>query len=231
MQDHWSNLIVVAGVASGVGKTSVAESVVRFLTPVCPIAAAKITVTHGDRGCPHGGKSCNVCGSLGGNFQVIDRQTIIEQSGTDTFRLRLAGADPVLWAITREEFVEEAWQSMANTIGSQKIVVVESNTLALKLKPKLVLMVVDPSISRRIWKQSAEILISNADYLIFNDRGPEQARDALFDEVSTERRNNGVLRVSYPSEAMTNPELSENLLTLAKVRSKPHPHSSSASIT
>src|SRR4051812_48142542 len=93
--------IVVAGIASGAGKTSVAEAVTGLLAGLCPTAAAKITVTHGERGCPHGGKGCNVCSSLGGNFQIIERASVIEQPGTDTARLLKAGGRPVVWAITR----------------------------------------------------------------------------------------------------------------------------------
>ncbi|HYO90628.1 MAG TPA: hypothetical protein VEQ40_03300, partial [Pyrinomonadaceae bacterium] len=105
-------VIVVAGVTSGAGKTSLAETVVRLLSPEFRTAAAKITVTHGERGCPHGGGGCDVCGSLGGNYQVITRESIISQSGTDTARLSEAGAYRVLWTITREEFVPDAWREM-----------------------------------------------------------------------------------------------------------------------
>ncbi|HKS27329.1 MAG TPA: hypothetical protein VJS44_05890 [Pyrinomonadaceae bacterium] len=205
-------VIVVAGVTSGAGKTSLAETVVKILSADFSVAAAKITVTHGERGCPHGGKGCDVCGSLGGNFQVITRESIIKQPGTDTARLAEAGAARVLWAITREEFVSEAWQEMKALVRGARCMVVESNTLALKIEPTLTLMVVDPSVSRRLWKPSAERLIAQADFLIFNDRGPEEKRRALLEDVERLRGTTlDLLFVSHPHEAESHTILTESL--------------------
>jgi hypothetical protein len=192
-------VIVVAGVTSGAGKTSLAEAVVRILSKDFRTASAKITVTHGERGCPHGGKGCDVCGSLGGNFQIITRDSIISQTGTDTARLSEAGASPVLWTITREEFVRDAWQEMKALVREARCLVVESNTLALSIEPSLTLMVADPTVSRRLWKPSAERLITTADFLIFNDRGPETKRQALLEEIGRLRGDTSdLLFVSHP---------------------------------
>lgn len=193
--------IVVAGVTSGAGKTSVAEVVLRLLSSRCPTAAAKITVTHGERGCPHGGKGCDVCGSLGGNFQVITKESVIKQPGTDTARLSEAGAQRVLWAITREMFVADAWREMKSLMRGARLAVIESNTLALTIRPELTLMVVDPTVSRRLWKPSAESLIASADLLIFNDRGSSEKRRALLEEVERLRgTTEDLLFVTHPHE-------------------------------
>jgi molybdopterin-guanine dinucleotide biosynthesis protein len=194
-------VVVVAGVSSSAGKTSLAEAVVKILSALHHTGAAKITVTHGERGCPHGGKGCNVCGSLGGEYQVISRESIIRQPNTDTARLLDAGASKVLWAITREEFIGQAWTEMSALLNNVNSIVVESNTLALVIKPALTLMVVDPTRSRQLWKPSAERLIATADYIIFNDRGPESKRRALLDEVESLRGSTrNLLFVSHPHE-------------------------------
>lgn len=196
-------VIVVAGVTSGAGKTSLAEAVTNILSEYYSTAAAKITVTHGERGCPHGGKGCDVCGSLGGKYQVITRDSIIRQQGTDTARLSEAGAVLVLWAITREEFIEDAWREMESSAPGAECMVVESNTLALTIKPALTLMVADPTVSRRLWKPSAERLIATADILVFNDRG-ERKRQALLEEIARLRGSTlGLLFVSHPHEVKT----------------------------
>jgi hypothetical protein len=193
--------IVVAGVSSGAGKTGVAVSLTAALAAHGRTAAAKITVTHGERGCPHGGKGCDVCGTLGGEFQIIERESIITQAGTDTARLAAAGGKPVLWAITREEFVGDAWREMRGRMSAAACAVIESNTLALVIKPTLTLMVVDPSVSRRIWKPSAERLIAEADFVIFNDRGTTEQRTACLAEVERLRGSTAdLIRVSHPSE-------------------------------
>lgn len=195
------SVVVVAGVTSGAGKTSLAEALVGILSRRERTAAAKITVTHGELGCPHGGKGCDVCGSLGGNFQVITREDVISQSGTDTARLLIAGASKVLWAIAREQFVSDAWGEMKALMKGSRCAVVESNTLALVIKPQLTLMLVDPTASRRLWKPSAERLIADADYLIFNNRGEEPKRKALLEEVKRLRdKSPEPLFLSHPHD-------------------------------
>lgn len=204
--------IVVAGVSSGAGKTGVAVSLTAALAARCRTAAAKITVTHGERGCPHGGKGCDVCGTLGGQFQVIDRESIIRQAGTDTARLAEAGGQPVLWAITREDSIGDAWREMLGRMSGSSCAVIESNTLALVIKPTLTLMVVDPSVSRRIWKPSAERLIAEADFVIFNDRGTPEQRAERLSEVERLRGSTAdLIRISHPSEAATHDALIANL--------------------
>lgn len=208
-------VIVVAGVTSGAGKTSLAEAIIGVLAKHHPTAAAKITVTHGERGCPHGGKGCNVCGSLGGEYQVITRSSIITQPGTDTARLQEAGAFRVLWTITREEFISEAWREMKTLISDAKSIVVESNTLALIIKPALTLMMVDPTVSRRLWKPSAERLIATADLLVFNDRGPEHKRAELLAEVERLRgATQGLLFVAHPHDIENHVALINHLVEL-----------------
>jgi hypothetical protein len=204
--------IVVAGVSSGAGKTCVAEALTRLMAERCRTAAAKITVTHGERGCPHGGKGCDVCGSLGGDFQVITRDNIILQPETDTARLAAAGGSPVVWAITKENHVAEAWREMSRLMSNAACAVIESNTLAQVIKPTLTLMVVDPSVSRKIWKPSAERLIASAERVIFNDRGPQLNRAERVAEVLHLRGSiRDVIFVSHPHQAAEHPALLASL--------------------
>lgn len=199
--DETRVVVVVAGVTSGAGKTALAEAVTRILSKTYRTAAAKITVTHGERGCPHGGKGCNVCGALGGNYQIITRASIISQPGTDTARLAEAGGSPVLWAITRELFIADAWREMKALMKDAGCAVIESNTLALTIRASLTLMVVDATASRRLWKPSAEQLIATSDLLIFNDRGPENKRQVLLEEVRSLRGStDGLVFVPHPHE-------------------------------
>lgn len=216
--------IIVAGISSGAGKTSVAEAVTGWLAKRCNTAAAKITVTHGERGCPHGGKGCNVCSSLGGDFQIINNASIISQEGTDTARLLAAGGKPVLWAITRDVAIKDAWLSMQSFLAAADCAVIETNTLAEHIEPTLTLMIVDPGISRKIWKPSALRLIASADYLIFNDRrGEREKRDALLDEIrSLRRQRDGFIEVSHPHEVVSDSSLIKGLEeTLSRMKIQP----------
>lgn len=205
--------IVVAGVASKAGKTSLAEAVTLFLAKHYATAAAKITVTHGERGCPHGGKGCNVCSSLGGDFQVISKASIIEQAGTDTARLHAAGAAPVIWTITKYEMIGLAWNAMRAVIGDAEWAVIESNTLAQTIQTTLTLMIVDPTVSRRSWKPSAPALIKSADLIVFNDRGTAVKREAAFEEIYGLRGTlRNVVRVGHPGEAVAPDSLGAKLV-------------------
>jgi molybdopterin-guanine dinucleotide biosynthesis protein len=199
--------IVVSGVASGAGKTSLAVAVIAHLQNRGSTAGVKITVTHGDRGCPHGGKSCNVCSSLGGDFQVISRRDVIEQSGTDTARFVEAGASPVIWGITRDTTIVEMWEQISPSLSPIQYVVVESNTLALAIKPALNLMIVDPTVSRRLWKPSALVLIAAADLVVFNERGSEVQREAVMTELREIGTQNDALSVAHPLEAAKHPKI------------------------
>lgn len=207
--------VVVAGCSSGAGKTSVAETVVGLLSRFCHTGAAKITVTHGDRGCPHGGKGCNVCSSLGGDFQVIVKDSVILQPGTDTARLKAAGGSPVVWAITRDMAIASAWREMKTHLKAADCVVIESNSLAEHIVPTLTLMIVDPSVSRKIWKPSAERLIATADWVVFNNRGSLERREELLKEVERLRGNfQETIIVNHPHEIQSHQEFVQNLKSI-----------------
>lgn len=192
--------VVVSGVASGAGKTSLAVAVIEHLRRRLAVGAVKVTVTHGERGCPHGGKSCNVCSSLGGEFQIVSRRDIIEQPETDTARFVSAGASPVLWGITREIAVAEMWSKLVPAFDKLDAVVIESNTLALTIKPTLNLMIVDPSVTRRLWKESAEELISKANLVVINERGSAVQRATILEEVNDLRPSGLTLNIAHPNE-------------------------------
>lgn len=196
-------LIVVAGVTSGCGKTSVAEATIEWLSKRNSVAAGKITVTHGDKGCPHGGKSCNTCSSLGGDFQIIRKQSIINQKGTDTYRFQKAGGRPTVWAITHDVAIVDAWKDMKKNFSESHYTVIESNTLALITKPAITIMIVDPTVSRKLWKLSAEYLIEHADLIVFNRRGSEEKIENSLQEVKLLRGNlEDVINTAHPHKVV-----------------------------
>ena len=208
-------LVVVSGVASGSGKTTLAAAVISYLRRAHPTSAVKITVTHGEQGCPHGGKSCNVCSSLGGDYQIISRCDVIEQPGTDTAKFVGAGASPVLWCISKDVAIESCWREVAPTISASRFVVAESNTLAIAGKPDLNLMIVDPTVSRRLWKGSATRLIASADLVLFNERGESARRAATLAETRKLRGEREVTIIEHPSAATGHVAVSSSLDALS----------------
>jgi hypothetical protein len=157
-----------------------------------------------------------VCSSLGGDYQIIVTDSVISEPGTDTARLKSAGASPISWIITKDFAIGPAWEETRAQFTEVECVVVESNTLAEYIDPSLTVMVVDPSVSRKIWKPSAERLIASADFVVFNDRGANAQREALFNEIRSLRGNlTNVLRVSHPSEIIASQELMHNLQSIS----------------
>ena len=208
-------VIAVAGVTSGSGKTSLAEAIIKLLSKQNLVGAAKITVTHGEKGCPHGGKGCNTCSSLGGEYQIINKPSVISQRGTDTSRFETAGGKPVVWVITKDTAFVEAWCEAVESFQAESFIVVESNTLALKSKPDMTVMIVDPSVSRKLWKTSACLLIEQADVLVFNKRGNENQVALALEETKKIRGDkNGIIFVNHPHEIVKEKAFIENLESL-----------------
>jgi molybdopterin-guanine dinucleotide biosynthesis protein len=88
--------VCIAGAMSGVGKTTLAE---KLLSRLHNWAAIKVTACVGGarHRCPRGKSTeCGVCRSLKENYVIETGSEIIEEAGTDTARLKTAGAERVL---------------------------------------------------------------------------------------------------------------------------------------
>ncbi|HEY0544646.1 MAG TPA: hypothetical protein VGC91_04545 [Pyrinomonadaceae bacterium] len=106
---------------------------------------------------------------------------------------------------------------MRGILSEATCAVIESNTLTEHLRPALTLMIVDPTVSRKIWKPSAERLIANADCLIFNHRGTAERREALLTEIARLRPNaDDLIHVSHPHEITNHPAITERLQQVLK---------------
>src|SRR3989338_7440210 len=85
-------IIVVSGERSGIGKTHLAQELLKYLSGW---SALKVTVGR-DSGCPHE-RSCGVCLEIKEPFYIIKEPRIINQAGKDTARLKEAGAKEGMW--------------------------------------------------------------------------------------------------------------------------------------
>jgi hypothetical protein len=186
--------IIVSGSSSAAGKTALAETVLRGLRGGT-WGAVKITVTHDIvRGCPRGGSGCGVCASVPTGYRIIADSQTIRQPGTDTGRFVEAGARPVLWAITTPPFVRAAWEDLSQEFTGIAGAVIESNSLALCIKPDLNLLAINPRVPRARWKASAPRLIEHSDVVIISLHDLQQDRvQDLIDEIRERRNNRGVI--------------------------------------
>src|SRR5258707_1288010 len=126
-------LISISGACSRAGKTAAAVSLLRAL-PAGRAAAVKFTTTEDvfER-CPRG-TTCIVC-DIDVPFRIVDDPAVLDEAGTDTARLRAAGAARVVWAIARGSAVVAAWAAVQPRLGGADVVVMEGSTITAVARP------------------------------------------------------------------------------------------------
>jgi hypothetical protein len=204
--------IIVSGASSAAGKTTLAEAVIQALSGG-RWGGIKITVTHDIvHGCPRGGSGCGVCASVPSGYRIITEPEIITQPRTDTGRFVEAGADPVLWAITTPPFVRQAWDDLTRRLVNADGAVIESNSLAVCLRPDLNFLTINPRVPRSRWKASAPTLIESSDFVIISlhDAQPERAHDVI-EEIRAKRNGRGVIITDAVEHALDFPHVRERL--------------------
>jgi hypothetical protein len=159
-------LVSVSGATSRAGKTALAESVLRA-RPAGASVAVKFTTTEDvfER-CPRGTR-CVVC-DIQTPFRIVDDETVLAEDGTDTRRLRDAGARQVVWAIARASQVDAAWAAVRERIEGRAVVVMEGSTIVDTARPDALVFVVHPQLSPARWKPTSAGLIPRADLVVVN---------------------------------------------------------------
>ena len=130
-------IITVSGAQSGVGKTKVAEILLRALKGW---DALKITVAHRKGECPVR-KGCHTCDELDSGFSIVSNKRIIESYGKDTARFKQAGAKKVLWLRSSPRALEKGVKQALSLFQGVKGLIIESNSALKYLKPDLAILV------------------------------------------------------------------------------------------
>jgi hypothetical protein len=158
-------LVSVAGASSRAGKTSLLVSLLRAL-PVRAAAAVKFTTTEDvfER-CPRG-TPCVVC-DIDVPFRVVEDPRVLDEPGTDTARLRAAGAHRVVWAIARAGAIEPAWRRV-EALAGPGLTLMEGSTIVDVAQPDLLLFVAHPFLSPERWKPTTAGLVARADAVVLN---------------------------------------------------------------
>lgn len=124
--------IVISGSQSRVGKTYMAEQLLRNL---CNWSALKVTVSK-DNGCPHQ-RSCGVCPEIKEPFYIVKNKEIINQEGKDTARLKNAGAKEVIWLKTKPEGLRVGLEKALSEFSHCQGVVIEGTSVLKFIRPDL----------------------------------------------------------------------------------------------
>ena len=96
-------IISITGTASGVGKTIVAQFLLRHFGD---LSALKITTKH-EGNCPRH-SDCDVCETMTHPYKITVDPLQIGQEGKDTSLFKNAGAQKVVWLQTHSGYLEKA---------------------------------------------------------------------------------------------------------------------------
>ncbi len=156
--------IVIAGAHSNVGKTTMAE---RLLKKLPGWSALKVTVSHQGRGpkkekCPRN-KGCRACTSFKGDFDIVTDKRIINRKGKDTARLKRAGAKKVVWLRSTLKGLKAGLKMSIRELRDSEGLVIEGNSVLEHLKPDITIFIKG---RRHRLKRSAKAVQKKADIII-----------------------------------------------------------------
>jgi molybdopterin-guanine dinucleotide biosynthesis protein A len=159
-------MLMIGSAGANIGKTELACAIIRKFSKITPITAIKVTTIKAKDGqCPRGGDGCGVCSSLEGNFCITEETN--KDGNKDTARLLAAGAGRVFWLRVMKTHLKEGLAALLETVGSDAVLVCESNSLRQIVEPGLFLMVRDQG--QRVWKDSARGVKRYADAVVVSD--------------------------------------------------------------
>lgn len=152
--------IVVSGSHSNIGKTSLAEGLIRSLPNW---SALKITKVAPKSRCPRHA-NCTVCSELKADFNIVTDRKVIDQKGTDTSRMKKAGAKKVAWLKASlkglRPGLEEAFRRLKDSEG----VVIEGTSVLKYIKPDLAIYLKGsaerPKASAKEAQKRADIIVN-----------------------------------------------------------------------
>ncbi len=147
--------IIIAGSASGCGKTTLA---VRLLETLPGWAAIKVSPS-----------------DL--YAVVVDDPAIINEPGKDTALMKAAGATHVVWVQASMPELKESLPIAMNMTGDVPGIIIEGNAAADAVEPDTLIFVLGADLSI---KPGAERLLAKADIIVVNaDEMPEAAEELL----------------------------------------------------
>jgi molybdopterin-guanine dinucleotide biosynthesis protein len=147
-------VITVSGANKGVGKTALAEILLRTLRS---FSAIKITITDHEAAV------------------ADDEQTILAPS-TDTCRMKQSGALKVVWVRSTESHLLDAMVTALGKMPPGRGILVEGNSILRHLNPTISFFVARPPLAAM--KPSRVHALEKADVCVINrSDGPEPARE------------------------------------------------------
>ena len=169
--------IVVSGAHSNIGKTSLAADMLGGLRDW---SALKVTVKKESR-CPRQ-SNCGVCSELKGDFDIVTERKVINKKGTDTARLKKAGAKKVIWLKSTLKGLKAGLNRAFLLLKDSKGVVIEGTSVLKYIKPDFTIYLDD---KKAVLRNTARQARKKADIIIDVDTfGPNDTSGGL--SINTE---------------------------------------------
>ncbi|MEW6107927.1 MAG: hypothetical protein AB1632_01985 [Nitrospirota bacterium] len=151
-------IIGIGGTHSGVGKTTLAVSILRHFTSEGSAITAKL--------------GFNKWGAIKYTNTtspplIVDDSVILAQAGKDTSRMLKGGASQVLWVKSPPSVLHKVLPDAIKRLSGLDAVVVEGNSAIEFLKPDIVLFISAGDKNR--WKSGIQWFLSRADIILYED--------------------------------------------------------------
>ncbi len=160
-------IISITGTASGVGKTTIAQFLLKHFVD---LSALKITTKH-EGNCPRH-SDCDLCETMAYPYKITADPYQINQKGKDTSVFKNAGARKVVWLQTHSEYLETGIEEALSYFNKNDSVIVEGNSFLHTHDADLCILVTTPREAKI--KRSTRQIISKIDIAVINKYKDDQ---------------------------------------------------------
>ncbi|MFH0799919.1 MAG: NTP transferase domain-containing protein [Pseudomonadota bacterium] len=162
---HIPHMLLVGAAGRNAGKTALACSIIRGASRYHRVIGVKVMAVGDERAaCPHG-DGCGACGTLQGNFSIVEENR--RGSGKDTARMLGAGASRAFWLRARSGHLREGVAALMSEVGEGEVVVCESTSARSVIEPAIFLIAKRADSDER--KKSARAVWDDADRIVSFD--------------------------------------------------------------
>ena len=163
-------IISITGTASGVGKTTVAQFLLRHFGD---LSALKITTKH-EGACPRH-SDCDVCETMTFPYKITVDPLQIEQEGKDTSLFKNAGAQKVVWLQTHSDHLEKGIEGALTYFNKSDSILVEGNSFLHTHNASLCILVTTPREAKI--KRSTRQIMPKIDLAVINKYADDSTDD------------------------------------------------------
>lgn len=170
-------IISITGTASGVGKTTVGQFLLRHFDK---LSALKITTKHEGKCFRY--SDCDVCDTMTFPYKIAVDPLQINQPGKDTALFKNAGARKVVWLQAQSDYLEVGIEEALKHFDKNNPVLVEGNSFLHTHNADLSILVTTPGEPKI--KRSTKQIVSKIDIAVINTYPDDTADDI----AKTEKR-------------------------------------------